>query len=49
MAARNAASALLVGYPAEHYAEAVRALLDGVAELYLAVGAEPLPWTRGGG
>jgi DNA-binding MurR/RpiR family transcriptional regulator len=43
-AARNAASTLLPGYPAEHYAAAVRALLDGVAELYRAVGAEPPPW-----
>jgi transcriptional regulator with XRE-family HTH domain len=46
MAARNAISALLVGYPAEHYAVAVRALVDGVAELFGAVGAEPPPWTR---
>jgi transposase-like protein len=46
IAARNAAGVLLMGYPEEHYAAAVRALLDGVAELYLAVGAEPPPWTK---
>lgn len=46
-AARNAVGVLLAGYPAEHYPAAVRALLDGVAELYLAVGAEPPLWTKG--
>jgi transcriptional regulator with XRE-family HTH domain len=39
LSARNAAAALLPGYPAEHFAAAVRALLDGVAELFLTVGA----------
>ena len=46
MAARNAIDALLVGYPAEYYSAAVRALVDGVADLFGAVGAEPPPWTR---
>lgn len=48
-AARDAVSVLLMGYPAEHYAAAVRALLDGVAELYVAVGAEPPPWPKAEG
>lgn len=43
--ARDAAGVLLAEYPPEHYSAGMRALLDGVAELFRAVGAEPPTWT----
>lgn len=43
-AARDAIAVLLADFPAEHHVAGVQALLDGVAELFRSVGAEPPPW-----